>query len=486
MTFRLVARHPTHGVRRGTLETELRLDSVPARFVVEAGKVAAYEDDGTPIESSGDGFIVDRWVISEGEPEPFLPRDERERELLAAIAKAVDAGSPDAEDLRQVYADWLEENGHPNEASVLALERKLRAPTRNARALAKELRTAAAATPLAWRIAATRPMVHCWNRSLCPGSWDRLTPTEDAYVRRCKECNATVAFARSRDLGKAYRNVERYTALDIAVAESATPATVFDGPILSLPFFAADQPPDTMAAVLESLDLLPPDDLTARHVLGALHYPESQVPNLSVPIASVRCEYHWDPLDGPERGGYATVSRHRYRELRLLLRASRAEIEPWLHARFGEGRATAQGRVYGNWILAEWGTGCELRWVLELPDWALAPTDKGAALDYLRRVRKHVDRWYGCSFEALQEFARDVPAGTGLEVPRELRTSKKFVGWDFRPALEAREVADALGLEKLASETRVRTWIIQLRPRARRAELTDATPLGRIMLWRAK
>ena len=69
-----------------------------------------------------------------------------------------------------VYADWLEQHGEILRAKFVR----------------GEVAGEAAGTP-AWRAITSRVKLVC-DKPACPGTWDRLHPTEEALVRSCTTC----------------------------------------------------------------------------------------------------------------------------------------------------------------------------------------------------------------------------------------------------------------------------------------------------------
>lgn len=91
-----------------------------------------------------------------------------EAELLAAVR---DAPGDDA--ARAVYADWLEQHGEEARAAFVRGEE------------VAEIRRYCEA---AWRALTSRARVEDCGRDACPGTWDRLAPTDVERVRGCAAC----------------------------------------------------------------------------------------------------------------------------------------------------------------------------------------------------------------------------------------------------------------------------------------------------------
>jgi uncharacterized protein (TIGR02996 family) len=121
--------------------------------------------------------------------------DAKEEKLLADIA----AGDDEA---RDVYADWLEENGDVRRAEFLRVQELLRTievsdPSFVERS--RELRQLAALVDLDWRIRVARTAVEGCRTSVkfdfvCPKQWSDLVETELAEVRFCDLCREQVFY----------------------------------------------------------------------------------------------------------------------------------------------------------------------------------------------------------------------------------------------------------------------------------------------------
>lgn len=109
---------------------------------------------------------------------------------------------PHDEEVRLVYADWLEEQARTTEAQFIRLQREIRklAPDDDVQLAEKRrlLHTEAAKLPLSWRRAvAVAPIENCDLKFelTCPKSWDSLAPTEDPRQRFCNGCQKRVHYA---------------------------------------------------------------------------------------------------------------------------------------------------------------------------------------------------------------------------------------------------------------------------------------------------
>jgi uncharacterized protein (TIGR02996 family) len=125
--------------------------------------------------------------------------DITEQRLLAAIAMR-EAGS------REIYADWLEEQGDLTRAEFLRLGEE--APTamdeERFQQVAARLRYLGSLIDLEWRKKVARPAIeNCGFELECPKQWSELAPTNAGNVRYCNSCQkrvfycATVSEART-------------------------------------------------------------------------------------------------------------------------------------------------------------------------------------------------------------------------------------------------------------------------------------------------
>lgn len=113
----------------------------------------------------------------------FVGEDRLERRLAVDLRR-----NPDDEGARQVYADWLEESGHPDRAAYLRLDpAAFRAGEPVAQALDGAFRAV-------W---ARAPIESCARPGGCvPSRWDRLE-NGPGTRRYCEACNSDVAYCRS-------------------------------------------------------------------------------------------------------------------------------------------------------------------------------------------------------------------------------------------------------------------------------------------------
>jgi uncharacterized protein (TIGR02996 family) len=134
--------------------------------------------------------------------------DEIEASLIAAIESERDLAS------RQVYADWLEERGHPARAEFIRLELALSAMSSDAhdQALVR-LRDLATAIDVSWRMRLANPRIGC-SRSDCPRDWNALELTATASTRKCSVCSQTVHYCLSNAEADTVRRARALVALD--------------------------------------------------------------------------------------------------------------------------------------------------------------------------------------------------------------------------------------------------------------------------------
>jgi uncharacterized protein (TIGR02996 family) len=131
---------------------------------------------------------------------PFLPRDRREADLLRAI-------NENDEPSREVYADWLEEHGHPREADFVRAQQALVAVTPDDvafRALTQRLSQLAEAVDPRWRLRVARPAIENCEREdvprfsfKCPKEWGGLAATARHDIKFCTACEKNVYYCAS-------------------------------------------------------------------------------------------------------------------------------------------------------------------------------------------------------------------------------------------------------------------------------------------------
>ena len=117
--------------------------------------------------------------------------------FLAAIA-----ADPSNNELRLVYADWLEEQGD-RRAEYLRMEVEFdqrigRTPA--ARRLRNRLFTLRFAMEPGWLAQIDRCVIDCCEEKyadVCPRGWHMLTPTTNPDIRQCAVCNQSVIFCEA-------------------------------------------------------------------------------------------------------------------------------------------------------------------------------------------------------------------------------------------------------------------------------------------------
>ncbi|MCI0460370.1 MAG: TIGR02996 domain-containing protein [Gemmataceae bacterium] len=129
-----------------------------------------------------------------------------EQALLNAVLTA-----PEDDQLRQVYADWLEEQGDPR-GEFLRLDASLPVLSRRKRYAARDrLRELYAVINEDWLALICRaeidrcPPSH--SHPPCPKRWGRLERTEDPFIRTCGSCGKQVFYCDT--LALAQRHAKR-------------------------------------------------------------------------------------------------------------------------------------------------------------------------------------------------------------------------------------------------------------------------------------
>lgn len=127
-----------------------------------------------------------------------------------AFLQAIRA-QPDDDGPRQMYADWLEEQGDVRGEYLRLLgqlEAKPKSPER--RELRARLRVMRKGIDRAWLAAVVRPEIERCKVQFefeCPKRWDRLTLTDDPSVRFCEACRKPVYY--SQTVAEARRHAAR-------------------------------------------------------------------------------------------------------------------------------------------------------------------------------------------------------------------------------------------------------------------------------------
>ncbi|MCI0462063.1 MAG: TIGR02996 domain-containing protein [Gemmataceae bacterium] len=138
-----------------------------------------------------------------------------------AFLQAIRA-NPNDEQLRLVYADWLEEQGDPR-AEYLRLDAALAAQPYNPTASEQEkIRRVQLRDHLGmlrqslngqWLILVARSDIENCSLSSqddCPRNWDRLSPTSNESIRFCQRCGQNVYYCTSieqarQEVGRGWR-----------------------------------------------------------------------------------------------------------------------------------------------------------------------------------------------------------------------------------------------------------------------------------------
>jgi uncharacterized protein (TIGR02996 family) len=111
--------------------------------------------------------------------------------------------NPEDDDLRLVYADWLEENGDPRSEFLRAEAQLARLPKkdRQAQALRARLNKLRPTIDGAWLALLDRaPIEGCFKFQFqCPRQWEKLKPTDDSFIRHCDACRKKVFYCTSVD-----------------------------------------------------------------------------------------------------------------------------------------------------------------------------------------------------------------------------------------------------------------------------------------------
>ncbi|MBL8918480.1 MAG: FHA domain-containing protein [Myxococcaceae bacterium] len=148
----------------------------------------------------GDALRVGAFSLSVeglGGHAPLLAEDRARLEALRA-----------GDEAREVFADWLEAAGRPQEAAYVRAELALHrcAPgSPDLRARLNALRALTRQVPMAFRAGVSRPRVEGCEPvearagSACPTRWDALDLTDDVGVRRCPACMQDVFFCDTVD-----------------------------------------------------------------------------------------------------------------------------------------------------------------------------------------------------------------------------------------------------------------------------------------------
>lgn len=112
-----------------------------------------------------------------------------EPELLAAVEHH-EAGA------REVYADWLEEQGEDDRAYyVRAQDRIYAMPDGEDRdAVIERVRELSLRLDAAWRVLVARPIIRACGEANCPRDWGALLPSHTTDQRVCGTCAERIEF----------------------------------------------------------------------------------------------------------------------------------------------------------------------------------------------------------------------------------------------------------------------------------------------------
>ena len=124
--------------------------------------------------------------------------DATERRFLVQIGR-----TPDDAQLREVYADWLEERGELPKATFLRTQLAMRRAGPDdpqIAALSRELEATFVTTETTWRAqVADTPLENCNLVVRCPKRWDALAATDRPGVRSCDACSREVFYCATAE-----------------------------------------------------------------------------------------------------------------------------------------------------------------------------------------------------------------------------------------------------------------------------------------------
>jgi uncharacterized protein (TIGR02996 family) len=111
-----------------------------------------------------------------------LSADADEQQFLVTLRSR-----PSDEEVRMVYADWLEERGRSADASFVRGVEKY-----------PETQTLVSTSALDWRAITCRERAECSEHD-CPRNWDAFAPSStDERLRQCNPCHKTVRYCADR------------------------------------------------------------------------------------------------------------------------------------------------------------------------------------------------------------------------------------------------------------------------------------------------
>ena len=154
---------------------------------------------------------------------------EVEQRMLAAIRDR-----PDDDETREVYADWLEGNGHAAKAEFLRTQLTLRhvatAEDPAFAVAAKRLVALSARLGAGWRACVAMAFLEgCQAQGkrptlgfelVCPMRWDKLEPTATDGVRTCRACSQAVTYCKTIEHARTVAQAGGCIAVDLGVARS--------------------------------------------------------------------------------------------------------------------------------------------------------------------------------------------------------------------------------------------------------------------------
>src|SRR5262249_3880566 len=145
--------------------------------------------------------------------------------------------NPADDNVRLVYADWLDEQADERsrrKAAFLRITAGLSDPTKKAgwrKARRKELQALAAELDTHWLAGASRRKVGNWRVKggewqgrylgyfdfLCDRQWGEMTPTEDAAVRFCEGCTQYVHYCDTIAVARLHAQQGHCVAVDLGI-----------------------------------------------------------------------------------------------------------------------------------------------------------------------------------------------------------------------------------------------------------------------------
>lgn len=167
-----------------------------ARIYV-AGRVLDLDD--RVLVDDGEVIRLNEWSVRIGKPRLRMAPASIEEDFLTLLRQR-----PNDDATREVYADWLEENGALSAAMMLRLDVRVRQiteehPTHTE--LARALRGVASDVEDDWRREVARPMIEACGPDEpleldfeCPKEWQKLDRGPNPNVRVCRACQKNVTY----------------------------------------------------------------------------------------------------------------------------------------------------------------------------------------------------------------------------------------------------------------------------------------------------